>query len=239
MRRDHRPYWLKRLQARRSLRWARKWLHPQFDAIGEGCVFINPRAVEIVGPDVRIGRNCHINAEPTRGTRLCVWFAGERVGRITLGDNVLVSPGTRIISSFGIEIGSNTMIASDVYISDSDWHGIYDRTSEAGQAKPISIGENVWLGLGAIVGKGVTIGRNSIVGAGSVVTKDIPENVIAAGNPCRVVRPLDPAQTFRTRADFFADTAALDALDRLDRAILKKNTLLGYWRARLFPRATD
>jgi len=239
VRRDSRPYWLKRWAGRRSDRWAKRWLHPQFDAIGEACVFINPRQVEIIGPNVRIGSNVHINAEPTRISRLCVWFAGERVGAITLGDNVLVSPGTRIISSFGISIGSNTMLASDVYISDSDWHGIYDRTTEAGQAAPISIGENVWIGFGAIVGKGVTIGRNSIIGAGSVVTKDIPENVIAAGNPCRVVRQLDPSQGFRTRADFFADTPPLAALDRLDQAILKPNTLLGHWRAKLFPGKRD
>lgn len=239
MRRDSRPYWMKQWAARRSKRWARRWLHPQFDAIGAGCVFINPRQVEIIGPNVRIGANVHINAEPTRPSRLCVWFAGERVGAITLGDNVLVSPGVRIISSFGIVIGSNTMLASDVYISDSDWHGIYDRTTEAGQAAPIRIGENVWIGFGAIVGKGVTIGQNSIIGAGSVVTRDIPENVIAAGNPCRVVRQLDGAQPMRTRADFFADTASLAALDRLDRAILKRNTLLGHWWARLFPGPKD
>ncbi|BCW89238.1 Galactoside O-acetyltransferase [Alphaproteobacteria bacterium SO-S41] len=239
MRRDHRPYWLKQLHARRSTAWARKWLHPQFDAIGEGTAFINPRQIEIIGPNIKVGRTCHINAETTRATRLCVWFAGERVGRITLGDHVLVSPGVRIISSFGIEIASNVMIASDVYISDSDWHGIYDRTSEAGQAKPITIKENAWLGLGAIVGKGVTIGRNSIVGAGSVVTRDIPDNVIAAGNPCGVVRELDPTQPMRTRADFFADLGALTNLDRLDRAISKPNTLLGYWRTLLFPRKGD
>lgn len=239
MRRDHRPYWLKQLQARRSEAWVRRYLAPQFDAIGPECVFINPRFVEVIGPHVRIGRQCHINAETTRATRLCVWFAGERVGRITLGDYVLVSPGTRIISSFGIEIGSNTMLASDVYISDSDWHGIYDRTQEAGQAAPIVIGQNVWIGLGATVGKGVTIGDNTIVAAGSVVVKDLPANVIAAGNPCKPVRDLDPAKGFRTRADLFSDTDGLAALDRLDRHMLKRNSLLGYWRSRLWPRDTD
>jgi acetyltransferase-like isoleucine patch superfamily enzyme len=230
---------LKQWAARRSKRWARRWLHGQFDAIGDDCVFINPRQAEIIGPNIRIGSNVHFNAEPTRPSRLCVWFAGERVGAITLGDNVLVSPGVRVISSFGISIGANSMLASDVYISDSDWHGIYDRTSEAGQAAPIEIGENVWIGFAAIIGKGVTIGRNSIIGAGSVVTKDVPENVIAAGNPCRVVRQLDASQTFRTRADFFADTGALAGLDRLDRAILKPNSLLGHWRATWFPGKRD
>lgn len=230
---------MKRWARRRSDRWARRWLHPQFDAIGEGCVFINPRQVEIIGPNIRIGSNVHINAEPTRPSRLCVWFAGARVGAITLGDNVLVSPAARIISSIGIVIGSNTMLASDVYISDSDWHGIYDRTSEAGQAAKITIGENVWIGFGAIICKSVTIGENSIIGAGSVVTKDIPPNVIAAGNPCRVVRELDPDKGFRTRADFFADTEALAALDRLDGAMMRGNTLIGHLRARWLPGPLD
>jgi galactoside O-acetyltransferase len=55
---------------------------------------------------------------------------------------------------------------------------------------PIKIGNNCWLGAGVIVLGGVTIGDNSVIGAGSVVTKDIPSNVIAVGNPCRVLRPI-------------------------------------------------
>jgi maltose O-acetyltransferase len=55
---------------------------------------------------------------------------------------------------------------------------------------PITIGDNVWLGAGAIVLAGVTIGANTTIGAGSVVTRDIPANVLAAGNPCRVIREL-------------------------------------------------
>lgn len=60
-------------------------------------------------------------------------------------------------------------------------------------AKPINIGENVWIGANATVLSGVTIGKNSVIGAGSVVTKDIPENVVAVGNPCRVLRPITEA----------------------------------------------
>lgn len=60
-------------------------------------------------------------------------------------------------------------------------------------AKPINIGENVWIGANATVLSGVTIGKNSVIGAGSVVTKDIPENVVAVGNPCKVLRPITDA----------------------------------------------
>ena len=62
------------------------------------------------------------------------------------------------------------------------------RTQELG--KPVSIGSDVWVGGGAIICPGVTIGSRTVIGAGSVVTKDIPENVFAAGNPCRIIREI-------------------------------------------------
>ena len=69
-----------------------------------------------------------------------------------------------------------------------------DRNAGFEQAKPITIGDNVWIGGNVVVLPGVTIGNNSVIGAGSVVTKDIPAGVIAYGNPCKVIRdvPVDP-----------------------------------------------
>ena len=61
----------------------------------------------------------------------------------------------------------------------------------SGKCKPIIIEDNVWLGINSSVLKGVTIGKNSVIGAGSVVTKNIPANVIAAGNPCRVIKKIE------------------------------------------------
>ena len=90
-----------------------------------------------------------------------------------------------------IQIGDACMIAHGVYISDADWHGIYDRAQPVGITKPIHIKDNVWIGDSAIICKGVTIGKNSIIGAGSVVTKDIPENSIYAGNPAKFIKNLD------------------------------------------------
>ena len=68
-----------------------------------------------------------------------------------------------------------------------------ERTSGRELGKPITIGSYVWLGGGAIICPGVTIGDRSVIGAGSVVTRDIPHDVFAAGNPCRVIKPILPS----------------------------------------------
>lgn len=86
-----------------------------------------------------------------------------------------------------IYIGENVRVGANVLITDGDWHLDDPRVS---LPKPIIIKDNVWLGYGAVVMKGVTIGENSVIGLNSVVTKDIPANVIAAGNPCKVIRGL-------------------------------------------------
>ena len=230
---------MKRAAGAISRAYARHFLYPQFDALGDGAAFLGPRYVEVIGPNIRAGRHAHINAERSHPVKLCVWFSGTRLGRIDIGDHVLISPGTRIISSIGISIGSNTMIASGCYISDSDWHSLYDRTSEEGHAKPIVIEENVWLGLNVIVGKGVTIGKNSVIGAGSVVVNDIPPNVVAAGNPAVVRRELEAGRPIRTRAEFFADPNLSGTIDKLDRAFLKTNTTAGWLRAFHLPTKSD
>lgn len=77
---------------------------------------------------------------------------------------------------------------TNTLITDSDWH-LDDPRS--GKPKAVTIGDNVWLGEGAKILKGVTIGENSVIGAGAVVTKSIPANVIAAGNPCKVIKQID------------------------------------------------
>ena len=137
-------------------------------------------------------------------------------------------------------IGANTMIAAGVYLTDADWHDIYDRTRVIGRHGDIVLEDNVWIGDGTIVCKGVTVGANSIVGAGSVVTRHIPANVIAAGNPARVVRPLDPAIPLRRREDLLADPEALDVeMDGLDRYLLGGNTWRGWLRSLLRPGPQD
>jgi serine acetyltransferase len=96
--------------------------------------------------------------------------------------------------------------------------------------------ENVWIGDSAIVCKGVTIGKNSIIGAGAVVTSDIPTNAVAAGNPARVIRRLDPARQIVTRKDRYGDTEKMTTvLETAEKDFLEGNTFLGWIRSLIAP----
>ncbi|WP_147446275.1 MULTISPECIES: acyltransferase [Tepidicaulis] len=186
------------------------------------------------------GKNLHIRSARGHMVRLSTWDTGTRQGRIEIGDNVLISPSNQIVSSVGITIGSNTMLASGCYISDSDWHDTYDRTAEHEKYAPVVLKDNVWLGVRTIVGKGVTIGENSIIGAGSVVMTDIPANVIAVGNPAKPVRELDMTREFRKREELFHNPEKLARdMDQLQRYLLRENTFLNWLRILVAPRRGD
>ncbi|MEJ7587713.1 MAG: sugar O-acetyltransferase [Ferruginibacter sp.] len=90
---------------------------------------------------------------------------------ITIGDNVFLGPNVQVYAA------SHPLIASE-------------RIKGPELAYPVTLGDNVWVGGGSIICPGVTIGENTTIGAGSVVVKDIPPNVLAAGNPCRIIRTL-------------------------------------------------
>lgn len=117
----------------------------------------------------------------------------RKYSKIVIGNNVGMSSVT--ISAFEkIEIGDNTLIGGNVLITDSDWHplSIVDRNNdEKAITKPVLIGNNVFVGTRSIILKGSVIGNNSVIGAGSVVSGTIPPNVIACGNPCRVIRSIE------------------------------------------------
>jgi len=237
---EYRPYWMVRMHGRLQTAWARRFLEPRFAACGPHLDAVFPWFVEVYGPNIRIGRCATLRTSRGHRLSLTTWTSADREGRIDIGDYVLISPGTRILSSDSITIGSNTMIAGEVYISDSDWHDIYDRTSERSQHRPIVLEENVWIGFRAIIGKGVRIGENSIIGAGSVVTRDIPANVIAAGNPARPVRDLSPDGDFVRRCDLYADPEALRAeMDRLQRYLLRDNSIFTWLWHRWAPGRQD
>jgi len=120
-------------------------------------------------------------------------FRCDYGNNIKLGKNFYANFNCVILDVNTVEIGDNVMLAPNVQLYTAghplDVKGRVEEGIEFGH--PIKIGHNAWLGGGVIVCPGVTIGDNSVIGAGSVVTKDIPANVVAAGNPCRVIRAID------------------------------------------------
>ena len=109
------------------------------------------------------------------------------------GKNSFANHNLVILDTCPIHVGDFVLMGPDVKLY-SATHPVDPQKRLDGQeyGKPIRIGNNVWIGGGAIIVAGVTIGDNSVIGAGSVVVKDIPANVVAVGNPCRVIKPLDP-----------------------------------------------
>ena len=139
--------------------------------IGAGCDFRSRSASNLIG----INRPCILSTH----------HSAYRAS-IEIGDNCGFS-GTVIGAFRKIVIGNNVRCGANTLITDSDWH-LEDKRS--GEPQEVIIGNNVWLGVNAVVLKGVTIGENTVIGANSVVTRSIPANVIAAGNPCRVIKSI-------------------------------------------------
>lgn len=110
---------------------------------------------------------------------------------IFIGDNFYSNYNCTILDCAKVTIGDNVLFAPNVSLFTAG-HPVDSelRNTGAEYAFPITIGNNVWIGGGVIVNPGVTIGNNVVIGSGSVVTKDIPVNVIAAGNPCRIIREI-------------------------------------------------
>lgn len=211
-------------------RWVERWVRPHFDALGPGADIRNPRCLEVIGPNIRVGRSFSALATRDGIIRLLVDPGSE--GRIDIGDWVALSPGVRISATRSITIGDGCLIARGVYITDSDWHDLYHRVFPPGPSAPVVLEENVWLCDGVIVCKGVHIGRNSVAGAGAVVTRDVPPNTVVAGNPAVVVKTLDPDQPMTTRRDLFTKLGSTEEREAaLDRDALAGNTLLGWLRS--------
>lgn len=116
------------------------------------------------GNHIEVGENFYANVN-------CIMLD---VGKITIGDNVLFGPNVSIHTA---------------------GHPIHPESRNSGYEYgiPVTIGSNVWIGGSCVILPGVSIGNNVVIGAGSVVTKDIPDNVCAAGNPCRVIREITDA----------------------------------------------
>jgi len=140
--------------------------------IGSYCTFRSRKNSNLIG----INRPCSIAT-----------IKSDYEAFIEIGNNCGFS-GTVIGAFKHIKIGNNVRCGANTLIIDSDWH-LDDPRS--GEPADVVIGNNVWLGVNTVVLKGVIIGDNTVIGANSVVTKSIPANVIAAGNPCKVIRKIN------------------------------------------------
>ena len=118
------------------------------------------------------------------------------------GNNVYANFNLTLVDDTDIYVGDNVMFAPNVVVATAG-HPIDPelRRNVAQYNIPVHIGNNVWIGAGAVILPGVTIGDNSVIGAGSVVTRDIPATVVAVGNPCRVMREINA----RDREYYFRD----------------------------------
>jgi len=109
-------------------------------------------------------------------------------GKVSIGKNTFITSNTKIFCKKSIEIGDDCSISWGIEIMDSDFHTVIVGTDEIVKTKPIKIGDHVWIGSGAKIIKCVNIGNNSIIAANAVVTKDVPNNCIAAGNPAMIIK---------------------------------------------------
>ncbi|MGV3767644.1 MAG: acyltransferase [Chitinophagaceae bacterium] len=144
------------------------------------------------GTTIQIGTGCDFRSKPASNligiNRPCILsthHSGYKAS-IEIGNNCGFS-GTVIGAFRSIKLGDNVRCGANTLITDSDWH-LDDKRS--GEPQEVIIGNNVWLGVNTVVLKGVTIGENTVIGANSVVTRSIPANVIAAGNPCKVIKSI-------------------------------------------------
>ena len=121
---------------------------------------------------------------------------------ITLGDNFYGNYDLVILDGGEVTFGDNVLVGPKCgFYTTNHCFDIAERRTSGVYARPIRVGNDVWFCGNVIVAPGVTIGDGSIIGAGSVVTKDIPANVIAAGNPCRVIRPITEADKMGYRQE--------------------------------------
>lgn len=136
-------------------------LREMFAEIGEGCYIEPPLHANWGGHHVHFGRGVYANFNLT------------------------------LVDDTHIYVGDHTLIGPNVVIA-TGGHPIDPTLREQGYQynAPVTVGRNCWLGAGVVLVPGVTVGDNTVIGAGSVVTKDIPPNVVAVGNPCRVLRPI-------------------------------------------------
>ena len=155
-------------------------LHHPLLTVGNGKI--------IFGKNVQIG----VHSAPNYYSHYTFMEVSNLESQIVIGENVAISNAFSIECSLEVIIDKDVLIGHNCSLIDNDGHDLHIDKRRSGVVKsaPIHICENVFLGSNVTILKGVTIGENSIIGNGSVVTKNIPKNVVACGNPAKVIREL-------------------------------------------------
>lgn len=161
----------------REIRYRVRDIVDEFNALSARAITEKERLIRTIFG--RVGENVHFE----KGMRI------DYGCNTHIGNNVFINFNFVLLDCAPVTIGNNVFIAPDVQIYTAQHPLDPDtRNQHIGSARPINIGDDVWIGGGSIILPGVTIGKGSTIGAGSVVKHDIPAGVIAAGNPCQVKR---------------------------------------------------
>lgn len=184
---------------RESLLWALRffWYEPLFrgqcETVGEGLRMEQLPYMTGKGRIV-LGRRVRLSGKSSIGFSNCIRLGPELV----IGDDTFIGHGCAFNIGSSVRVGRHCLLASGVKVYDLDGHPADAALRREGRpgshdsVRPVLIGDDVWVGTGAVILKGVRVGDRSIVGAGAVVTRDVPPDVVVAGNPARVVKHLSP-----------------------------------------------
>jgi acetyltransferase-like isoleucine patch superfamily enzyme len=166
--------------------------------LGLPILSVAPRSAIVIGDRVVL---CSRSSDTALGVKQQVVLRTLRAGaELRIGDDVGLS-GAVICAAARVEIGAECLLGANVMIVDTDFHPLaaegrrYNHHPDCIGTAEVVLESNVFVGANSIILKGVRIGENSVIGAGSVVARDVPANSIAAGNPCRVIRPLKPQRS--------------------------------------------
>lgn len=170
------------IQTRVQIRKAKKFKHKFVDSGGDQLSIIG-RVVCYKTPNSKICFGDTVTL--WGGVKLSVTTNDDSAAILRIGSNVSVGDRTEIHAGKCISIGKNTLISWDCCIMDRDYHAI---NSDKEKMSPVQIGENVLICCRSLILKGVSIGDGAVIAAGSVVTKDVPNNCIVAGNPACVIK---------------------------------------------------
>ncbi|MBN1437604.1 MAG: acyltransferase [Sedimentisphaerales bacterium] len=140
---------------------------------------------------IELGANSTIHFTGYASIRAEVRIETTENAKITIGDRCIVRERARINANQEITLGDRTGIGNSTMISDGDFHPIIENGKVQQMTAPVHIGDHIWVGAHCIILKGVTIGNDTMIGAGSLVTKDIPDHVVAFGRPAKPHHSID------------------------------------------------